>query len=926
MNIIRSLTWKSMKANRTRTIVTVIGILLSAALFCSVTTLAFSVRGYLIDLQIYNGGDYHVKMHNVTPEQAQMVRTDEEIAIAAETKVFGVVNLDEPESGVNTAVLMACNDAYFENMPVHLEAGRLPENSNEILLSTYWHNVLPYFGMSGEIGDTVSFQVVPYIEAVGAGEPNGNPVTKTYTIVGVLKDEFNYETFYSDDNFHMLYTFDDGKTEGSLYSDFYLKGHTPYSAFGIADRYNGQANTLLLSYYGAAQTSGEQYLLIGALLVIVLIIMIGSSGLIHNAFAVSVSQRSKEFGLLSGIGATPKQIRKSVSYEAWILCVLGIPLGLLLGFGVMALALAYVGATIQRMIPVSAPGVTLQARFHLLAFLGAAIISVVTVFFSARKPMRNVKKASPIVSIRQNEEVMLTKKQRKRMRRLENSREISSGLAKKYYFTNRKKFKRVVFSLAMSMVLFLVASTVSGQFRFFADNRIQKENYDFFVCHPGGDEELLSAATTHGSITRKASYTSALKDSLLTGSAFSSEKLEADELIKSYSPERTNSRWVEIYYLEDAVLEAYLQEHGIDPEPYLREKDPLALVCPKKVKTPYLQTEDGSWKQYELHYQPLVETVTELTVVNTSAPEELRNYLITKYKDDSIYYSSRYEADENGETYFYVEVKSIQGSGNQAFPQTIGTESFLVRTVENAGEDAFYPVNDGKISDVPVATIPSTSAKISLGVRIDTLPFGIGSEALQTGNSCVSLILPLSASPEPATAYAIVTSDYLATKNHLDTFADQNVIYNDYMAEQFQSRSTAQMIDLFSYTFLILIALICAANIFNTISTNLVLRRRDFGILKSIGMTDAQLRKMVISECLQSGWKALLWGLPIGIILCVLLNSVVSNSHRLENPISLNTILFCILCTAVTIGFSLIYALHTIRKDNPIDAIRMENI
>ena len=102
------------------------------------------------------------------------------------------------------------------------------------------------------------------------------------------------------------------------------------------------------------------------------------------------------------------------------------------------------------------------------------------------------------------------------------------------------------------------------------------------------------------------------------------------------------------------------------------------------------------------------------------------------------------------------------------------------------------------------------------------------------------------------------------------------------MAEEFQTRSTAQMIELFSYTFLILIALICAANVFNTISTNLVLRRRDFGILKSIGMTDSQLRKMVITECLQSGWRALLWGLPIGIGISVLLNQIVNDAYAFD--------------------------------------------
>ena len=322
----------------------------------------------------------------------------------------------------------------------------------------------------------------------------------------------------------------------------------------------------------------------------------------------------------------------------------------------------------------------------------------------------------------------------------------------------------------------------------------------------------------------------------------------------------------------------------------------------------------------------MAEDVSVLTVVDNSTPEELKDYLKTKYQEDSLFYSSRYEAEENGEIYYYVELKALQGSGNQAFPQVVGTECFLVRSDETTAQDSFYLINDGKVSVSPVATISSTAEKISLGARIEALPFGIPSDALKSGNACVSVILPLSASEESANCFAIQTGDYLATKNYLDTFAEQNVVYNDYMAEEFQSRSTAQMIELFSYTFLILIAIICAANVFNTVSTNLVLRRRDFGILKSIGMTDAQLRKMVITECLQSGWRALLWGLPIGIGMSFLLNRIVNRSYQLENVVSFNTLFFCILSVVITVGISMIYALQTIKKDSPIEAIRMDNI
>ena len=220
MNILHQLTWRSMKQNRSRTLVTVVGILLSAALFCAVTTLAMSIREYLIELDIYYGGDYYVKCHQIPEAQAEQIRGDEELKTVAEAKVLGFVNLKGEESGMNSGVLSACNRDHFENMPVRLKEGRLPENSGEILLSAYWHSVLPGFGIAADIGDTVAFEVIPYSQSLGVGTEGAEPVTREYTVVGVLADEFLYETFYSRTNFQMLYTYDDGSVTGELYSDF----------------------------------------------------------------------------------------------------------------------------------------------------------------------------------------------------------------------------------------------------------------------------------------------------------------------------------------------------------------------------------------------------------------------------------------------------------------------------------------------------------------------------------------------------------------------------------------------------------------------------------------------------------------------------------------------------------------------------------
>lgn len=913
-----------MKANRSRTLVTVIGILLSAALFCSVTTLAMSIREYLIELNIYYGGDYYVKCHQIPGELAEQIRGDGELKTVAEAKVLGFVNLNGKESGMNTGVLSACNSDYFETMPVRLKEGRLPENSGEILLSAYWHGALPGFGMAADIGDTIAFEVIPYSQSLGVGTEGAEPVTREYTVVGVLADEFLYETFYSRANFQMLYTYDDGSVTGELYSDFYLKGHTPYASFRIAEKYRGTANGLLLSYYGAAQALSEQYLLLGGALVLLVIIMIGSSGLIHNAFSVSVSQRSKEYGLLSGIGATAKQLRGSMRREAWLLCALGIPVGLLVGYGAMAIAMGYVGRTIQQMVPLTASGVTLTARFHPVALLGAALIAVVTVFLSARKPMRYARQVTPIASIRQTEEYSHGKKGKRPEGHWREPQNISAAMAKKYYRVNRGKFRRVVFSLAMSIVIFLLAATVSESLKGLADSRIREENFDFLVMHPGGDEALLSAATDHSSILRKAGYDSASGQLALSERDFSEEKLEADEIIRSYSPESMDVQMVCIFYLEDAALREYLAEQKIDPGPYFREEAPLALVCQKELTTPYIQKEDGSWERYDLQFYPLSQEVTSVTVLEPNMPETLREYLKRLYTAEQVFFSGVYRRNEQGELLYEVQAELFVTEGNVGSLQEAGSHLFLVKTDESGTTDWFYPLENGKVSQLPAAEAEHSAYEIPLGARINEMPFGIPRDGDRS--FCVQLILPLSALGGKAKAYGIQTQDYLATKNHLDSFAEKNVVYNDHMAEEYQSRSTAQMIDLFAYTFLLLITAISTANVFNTVSTNLVLRKRDFGILKSIGMGNGQLRRMVIAECCQSGWRALLWGMPLGIGLSAALNVLIGGTLGGGSGVPWMAVLVCLLSTGVTVGVSVVYALRVLKKDSPIEAIRTNTV
>lgn len=135
------------------------------------------------------------------------------------------------------------------------------------------------------------------------------------------------------------------------------------------------------------------------------------------------------------------------------------------------------------------------------------------------------------------------------------------------------------------------------------------------------------------------------------------------------------------------------------------------------------------------------------------------------------------------------------------------------------------------------------------------------------------------------------------------------------------------MVQVFSYGFIVLISLICASNVFNTISTNIQLRRRDFGTLKSVGMTETGMRKMLILECLTYGLKALLYGLPPSAALCWLIYRMTIRRTSFE-AFALPWAAIGIAAASVfcVVFASMFYASRKLNRYDPIQAIREENI
>ena len=134
------------------------------------------------------------------------------------------------------------------------------------------------------------------------------------------------------------------------------------------------------------------------------------------------------------------------------------------------------------------------------------------------------------------------------------------------------------------------------------------------------------------------------------------------------------------------------------------------------------------------------------------------------------------------------------------------------------------------------------------------------------------------------------------------------------------------VINVFAYGFIILISLIAMANVFNTISTSISLRRREFAMLKSVGLTNKGFDRMMIYECLIYGFRGLVWGLPAAFLMSYAIYLIAGISYDTSFYVPVHSIVIAVGSVFVVVFATMLYATRRIRRDNPIDALKNENL
>lgn len=892
--------------NKTRTLVTLIGIILSVSMFTATVEAFYSAQQYLIDVTAAEEGLYHAQYKDLDRETAEKLKNDDEYEKVVTLQNIGFAEVKSENDFKPYLFIAGMSEGFTELVGVRVTEGRLPENGSEIVVSKH---AITNGKFDIKLGDKLDLSVgsrkvesgskprmISFNEELHTDDRTGKSIEKLvdcaekcYTVVGFCeRPDYKLERF--EDAGYTAFTLAE-KDSGQSYRAFFTV-KDPIGFFENSNTEYGEIlykNGTILALTFQSRADPIILVAIGLGIILLAIIVIGSIALIYNSFSISVSERTKQYGLLRSVGATKKQIMASVRREALILCLVAIPLGLVSGCLGLAVTFRLLDSDFSAII--SSVGESDGIRMHLylnpIALAFSALLSIFTVLLSARIPAKRAMKLAPIEAIRQSGDISVKSSNYKVSGLSSKLFGFSGILASKNFKRNRKKYRTTVFSLVLSLVLFISASSLS--FYFTKSFELASLTTHFDISTFAADDSLSDEKAE--AVMKELSELEGVKESAtlcgnddITESIVLDRSVLSDEAISSVYENRKSSyfEWngnfdSSLRFVDDSYFKKLLKDNGLSENGYFDTHAPKGL---------------------------LYDSVTILEV-NEKGKESYRNFKLFKEQKDPFDLKAYRLVPPEG----FVFGFSIDDKDNASF------------TKLDSEEEAVFPVKE----------------------YLHEIDFRVGSEIkeapmfLYNAANAVVLIYPTSMMPyvginmtEKQYYYGYYrVTDHAAVvaemKKISETYGNA-VIVEDELENDATYFSISKIVKVFSYGFIALISLIAAANVFNTINTNLMLRRRELAMLKSVGMSDKAMMKMMRFESWIYGLKSLLFGLPVSVAMMLIIYYVMSGSG-FDMPFSApwGNIVFAILSVFAVVFASMIYSMNKIKKSNTSDALKDEN-
>lgn len=884
MKLLNKLTLKNLRLNKVRTIVTIVGIMLSAALITVVSGMALSGRQTMIDGQKTWSGNYDVALDIIDTAKIDEIRQNRNVENAYYKERLGFSKAtvaDNAEYGY--AVTAISENAFDGCFKLKLEKGSFPTNSNEAVVTGAFKNT---DGKDVKVGDKITLElgVLKGTDGKVLGESElldlspkrfkESKITdkkqKTYTITGIIENpntrELNpsscFEIYTVSDeespveairtkHMNKLYIAYTPQSEGN-----YLQNTADILGFKADDMSNVSSdeispedqqtsgvngysfNTVLLSMKGYGGSDGTNVMIFSLAVIIIIIVMLASVFVIRNSFAISITEKTSMYGMLASVGATKRQIRRNVLFEGFILGLIGIPLGILLGLGVNAILIAILNSVLGDMLS----GATFVFVTPTIPIICAIVLSAVTIFLSSFFIALRASRIPPLVAIRGNKDIKIKNNKPYRTSKLTKKLfGVGGEIASKSLKRSRKKYRTTVISIVVSVAMFIAVSAFMDYGMTFTEHYYGNADYSYMVT--GIDTKQAQT------IEKMPEIENYLTVGLQYG--YVSADVPVNECGENFlydNADGTKSFSVEFLEFEHDTFVQICRELKLD---YNKVKGGVLVYSEV---TPYnMENMEGTGEPMKLFGKT---APTKLTVYGN---DDNGNELIAgKLKVSSVF-------DKIPESIEYVAGDGTTFGGSLI----IGEQGVISPQL---GEHECY-----------ITLYANTSDHASLTNRIESMS--------GTGDS----------------------------ESYISIFDYEEIVR--------QFNAVMLIVGIFVYGFIGVISLIGLTNIFNTISTNMQLRSKEFASLKSIGMTKKEFNRMIRLESLMYGIKSLLIGIPLGVLGVFAIFSAFSiGSVPMSFVFPWKAILISIAAVFIVVWLIMKYSISKVNKQNIIETIRNDNI
>ena len=850
MSILNRLTIKNLRLNKKRTIVTIIGIILSTALMVGIGLLFSSFQDLMIRDTIGYSGKYEAKYNDVDLIKLNDIK-NKNFTYFYE-KPIGFSKIESSNEYKPYMYITSVNKEYFNELK--LVDGSFPKNENEVVISNH---VITNGGLNYKVGDIVTFtygsrnidgDITLANSELVDGEFLTNEGTHTYKIVGIV-DRSNFESYSASGYTAFTLDVNSDKGNANLYVMFNKNKKIIKQSEELTKElnYDGDINynSTLLALYGES-TYGNVMSSMGGMMIIMLsLVSIGCIIVIYNSFAISVMERKKEFGLLSSIGATKRQLSHTVFFEAVVVGVIGIILGII---G------AYIGIGCVILIINNLISDMLEYKLHLvtnpLFIVIPVIFMIVVIGVSAFIPSRRASKVSPIEAIRQNDDIKINKKKIRTSKLVNKLFGIEGEIALKNIKRNKKKYRVTIVSLFISIVLFISFSSYMNYTLNTASSVMGEVPYDYQISYfgddPNNDKEALDKIN---------------------------EIVKSSDVKEYVSYSVSNLSIIGNYTYSDEYLDFYKSAYGDDGI--------KALNNLKYQSISILVLDDNSYNKYK----------KLIGIDNDSV------ILLNKFKGVSYGNNKRVNYNipviNNGN----INIKICNFDDND---EDVDTTKYCNKNIDNifVTNKSFDLIEEFSYMD---------DFKLIVNKK---------------------LYDSISDSSTHYTQFNIIsdnTNNIDKLTKDLDKYS--NVNYTNIKEAMRQANNLILVVKILMYGFISLVTLIGVTSVFNTISTSMALRKREFAVLRSIGLTNRGFNKILFFESLFFGMKSLIFAIPVSIGITVLIH------YALADMVSISTIIIpwkyiiiSIVSVFVIVLLTMMYSTSKIKKHNIIEQIREENI